>query len=147
MDLKIREDRLLTVFLVFLVFIQLLIQFSFLFRGTEYIVSYLTIDDSYYYFQTAWNTPRLGFTTFDGMNPTNGIQFLWYDFLVLLAVVAKSKISFLYLALSSCFIFNALCHFFIYKIARLLKYSILSLFISGIWFLVILSNHIYSMGM
>lgn len=34
-------------------------------------------DDAYYYFQVAANFPRYGFWTFDGINPTNGVQPLW----------------------------------------------------------------------
>ena len=34
-------------------------------------------DDAYYYFQVAVNFARYGFWTFDGVNPTNGVQPLW----------------------------------------------------------------------
>ena len=34
-------------------------------------------DDAYYYFKVAVNYPKYGFWTFDGINPTNGVQPLW----------------------------------------------------------------------
>lgn len=34
-------------------------------------------DDAYYYFKVAANYPRLGYWSFDGAHPTNGVQPLW----------------------------------------------------------------------
>jgi hypothetical protein len=58
--------------------VQFGLQLSLLARGVEYVASSLTIDDTYYYLQTAWNTKRLGFVTFDGLHDTNGVQLLWF---------------------------------------------------------------------
>lgn len=38
-------------------------------------------DDAFYYFEVALNYAELGFWTFDGTNPTNGVQPLWAIFL------------------------------------------------------------------
>jgi hypothetical protein len=44
-------------------------------------------DDAYYYFQVAANYPRLGFWSFDGIHPTNGVQPLWAILLTGIALV------------------------------------------------------------
>ena len=44
-------------------------------------------DDAYYYFQVALNYPRLGFWSFDGIHPTNGVQPLWA---ILLTSIAQT---------------------------------------------------------
>jgi hypothetical protein len=56
------------------------------------------IDDSFMYFETAWQTATNGFVTFDSMNPTNGVQFLWFAILVAAAKIAPIKITLLYIA-------------------------------------------------
>lgn len=35
-------------------------------------------DDAFYYYNTAWNAARTGFSSFDGIHPTNGYQPLWF---------------------------------------------------------------------
>src|SRR4030095_1515374 len=81
-----------TAFVVlFLAIGQFILQVGLLVRGVEYIAASLTIDDTYYYLQTAWNTRQLGFVTFDGLHPTNGVQFLWFVIILLLAMVAHTK--------------------------------------------------------
>jgi hypothetical protein len=76
---------------LFLGVVQFILQVSLLAKGVEYIAASLTIDDTYYYLQTAWNTKQLGFVTFDGLHSTNGVQMLWFVIILLLATLAKSK--------------------------------------------------------
>lgn len=35
-------------------------------------------DDAFYYYKTAWNVAATGFSSFDGIHPTNGYQPLWF---------------------------------------------------------------------
>ena len=44
-------------------------------------------DDAYYYFKVAANYPRLGYWSFDGITPTNGVQPLWAAMLSGLALL------------------------------------------------------------
>ncbi|MHC4845213.1 MAG: hypothetical protein ACYTCU_03525 [Planctomycetota bacterium] len=44
-------------------------------------------DDAFYYFKLAINFPTYGFWTFDGINPSNGVQPLWGMLLTAVAVV------------------------------------------------------------
>lgn len=44
-------------------------------------------DDAFYYFQIAYNYPRVGFWSFDTIHPTNGVQPLWAIMLTALAQV------------------------------------------------------------
>ena len=69
-------------------------------------------DDAYYYFKVAVNFPKYGFWTFDGINPTNGVQPLWALILTataqLLAWCGISDLNFT----ARLFVFETvLCHF------------------------------------
>ena len=47
----------------------------------------LVVDDSFYYYETAWRFAESGAVTFDGVNATNGVQFLWFWLVAGLACV------------------------------------------------------------
>ncbi len=113
----------------------------------EYVAASLTIDDTYYYLQSAWNAKMLGFVTFDGLHATNGVQMLWFIIIFLLAMLAKSKAILLFTTLAVSFLLNALCYFVIIKIGTALKQPILALFMASLWALQSLPFRIYSMGM
>jgi hypothetical protein len=57
-----------------------------------------SIDDSFYYFETAWQTRLNGFVTFDGLHPTNGVHFLWFAVLSAVAWLSPGKLFLLYAA-------------------------------------------------
>src|SRR4051812_5238848 len=90
--------------------LQLILQLSQLAGGVEYVASSLTIDDTYYYLQTAWNTKILGFVTFDGVHSTNGVQFLWFVIIFGLAWLVKTKTALLLTTLVVSFLLNGLCY-------------------------------------
>src|SRR5687768_15607081 len=113
----------------------------------EYAAASLIIDDTYYYLQTAWNTKRLGFVTFDGLHPTNGVQLSWFVIILLLAMLAKSKAVLLFTTLAVSFLINGLCYLIILKIGAVLKQPVLALFMASLWALQSLPFRIYSMGM
>ena len=127
--------------------VQLLLQVSLLARGVDYAAASLTIDDTYYYLQSAWNTQQLGFVTFDGLHPTNGVQLLWFLIILLLAILAKSKAALLFATLAVSFLLNALSYLIILKIGAALKQPALALFMASLWALQSLPFRIYSMGM
>jgi hypothetical protein len=87
-------------------------------QGMQYIVSHLTVDDTFYYLQTAWLTRDLGFVTFDGLHPMSGVQFAWFWSIYLLAFVAPSKSILLYLTLALCTLLNVACYAPIWRIGR-----------------------------
>jgi hypothetical protein len=113
----------------------------------EYAAVSLIIDDTYYYLQTAWNAKTLGFVTFDGIHPTNGVQLLWFVIIFLLAVLAKSKAILLFTTLAVSFLLNGLCYLIIHKIGTVLNQPVLALFMASLWALQSLPFRIYSMGM
>ena len=76
------------------------IPFAFIAGGPARTNAFLTNDDTYYYLQTAWNARHVGFVTFDAINPTNGVQFLWFSILYGLSFLTGDKSAFL-LAASS----------------------------------------------
>ena len=133
--------------IVIVAVVQFIIQVSLLIRGVEYVASSLTIDDTYYYLQTAWNTKHVGFVTFDGLHTTNGVQLLWFVIIFLLAMLAKSKAVLLFTALAVSFLLNGLCYLIILKIGAVLKQPVLALFMASLWALQSLPFRIYSMGM
>ena len=67
-------------------------------RGAPRINAFLTNDDTHYYLQTAWTARHLGFVTFDAINPTNGVQFLWFSILYGLSFLTNDKFAFLAMA-------------------------------------------------
>jgi len=102
-------------------------------RGTEFLAGARTVDDTYYYLQIAWNHQRLGFPTFDGLVPTNGVQALWYVWLRGLAAVFLSKDALLAAAFGS----SVLCHFFafffIYRIGRTIDSPAFAAVAGALW--------------
>jgi hypothetical protein len=127
--------------------VQFLLHLSLLARGVEYVASSLTIDDTYYYLQTAWNTTRVGFVTFDGVHATNGVQFLWFVIILGLAVLVQTKAALLFATLAVTFLLNSLCYLFILNIGALLRRPSLALVMAGLWFLQSLPFRVYSTGM
>lgn len=127
--------------------VQFLLQLSLLTRGIEYAAASLIIDDTYYYLQSAWNAKTLGFVTFDGLHPTNGVQLLWFVIIFLLATLAKSKAILLFTTLAVAFLLNALCYVVILRIGTVLKEPVLMLVMASFWALQVLPFRIYSMGM
>jgi hypothetical protein len=133
--------------IVILALVQFIVQVSLLTKGMEYAAVSLVIDDTYYYLQTAWNAKIVGFVTFDGLHPTNGVQLLWFVIVFLLAMLAKSKAVLLFAALAVSFLLNGLCYLIILKIGAVLKQPVLALFMASLWALQSLPFRIYSMGM
>jgi len=103
-------------------------------KGTQFIVTELTIDDTYYYLETAWNHKTAGFPTFDGFSRTNGFHFLWYLIVYLVALLVQSKYLLLSWSIGICAFFLAAPYFFFYLIGRKLRSVMLGLFLSLIWF-------------
>lgn len=90
-------------------------------QGVDFIVRHITIDDSYYYLNTAWNTRHLGWVTFDGVNPTNGVQFLWFWMLYLYSFAFTDRIEFLFGALWLCAALSALSVAAAWRLGSLLR--------------------------
>lgn len=139
--------RQVALVVLFLALVQFTLQMSLLSRGVEYVAVSLAIDDTYYYLQTAWNTKHLGFVTFDGLHPTNGVQLLWFAIILLLALLVKTKTALLLATLAVTFLLNGLCYLIILKIGAVLKRPMLALFMASLWSLQSLPFRIYSMGM
>jgi hypothetical protein len=139
--------RQAAIVVISLAIMQFALQASLLTRGVEYLATSLTIDDTYYYLQTAWNTKQLGFVTFDGLHSTNGVQLLWFVVIFLLALLAKTKTALLVATLAVSFLLNSLCYLFILRIGIAVKRPALALFIAGLWALQSLPFRIYSTGM
>lgn len=110
------SQRGLLVLIACLIILQVSIHLSWLARGLSFVVSRITLDDTYYYVQTAWNMRTYGFPTFDGINSTNGVQFLWFWLLVVVAYVAPDKYTLLFLTLILCALLNLSGYFAVWKL-------------------------------
>jgi hypothetical protein len=141
------EKRFVILLLICLAALQFTAQMGVLTKGVEYIVSWLTIDDTYYYLQTAWNTKLFGFPTFDGIHSTNGVQLLWFWLVVLIAVIMPSKTALLLATLATCFLLNALCYLIIWKLGEMLRRPMLSLGMASLWALLSFGSNAYSIGL
>src|SRR5215207_3199585 len=117
-NIRFRQAALVVAFFAV---IQFAIQVSLLARGVRYAAVSLTIDDTYYYLQTAWNAKLSGLVTFDGLHTTNGVQLLWFVIIFLLAMLAKSKAVLLFTTLAVSFLLNGFCYLIILKIGAVLK--------------------------
>lgn len=113
----------------------------------QYVAASLTIDDTYYYLQTAWNAKIVGFVTFDGLHSTNGVQLLWFVIIFFLALLVQTKAGLLISTLAVSFLLNCLCYLVILKIGTSLKQPALTLFMASLWALQSIPFRIYSMGM
>ncbi|MCB2154755.1 hypothetical protein KQI84_07695 [bacterium] len=60
-------------------------------QGVDFLVRHITIDDTFYYLNTAWYAKQMGFVTFDAVNPTNGVQFLWFWILYAFSFLFDSR--------------------------------------------------------
>ena len=127
--------------------VQFVAQAIYFSKGVEFVVAQLTIDDTYYYLQTAWNLTLSGFPTFDGLHPTNGVQLLWFWILVLLRLISPTKIAYLYVALTASFLLNALCHLFFIKLSQLFRRPDLGLYLACFWLFLNLGSHAYLHGL
>ncbi|MBV7332676.1 hypothetical protein KFU94_31490 [Chloroflexi bacterium TSY] len=116
-----------------LAFAHWLIQLTLLLKPIEEITTLLTIDDTYYYLLTAWNLKAVGFATFDGINSTNGVQFLWFTLLAGLAYLVSTKTALLYFAIALCITFNVLCYLVIGAIGHLLRRPVFALLMALFW--------------
>jgi hypothetical protein len=134
-------------FLGILAIIQVGLQTSLLVRGEAYIASTLTVDDTYYYLQTAWYTSRAGFVTFDGINSTNGVQLLWFALLTLIGMVTPTRETLLIAALALCVVLNACCYVIIWKLYTLIRQPALIVLLASFWTFQVLSTRTYLMGM
>ncbi len=146
-DFLAQKKRLVLAVLIGLALLQFIVQASVLTKGVGYVASWLTIDDTYYYLQTAWNVKQYGFPTFDGIHSTNGVQLLWFWIVVLIALFLPSKTALLFATLIACFLLNALCYLMIWRLGELMQRSILSLCMASLWALLSFGSNAYSIGL
>lgn len=85
------------------------------------ITARLSIDDSFYYFQTAWQSVQSGFVTFDGIHETNGIHFLWFLVVYGLALVSPDKLFLLHAAYLTALAIALLTYALIWRAGTLLQ--------------------------
>jgi hypothetical protein len=90
-------------------------------RAPEDLTARFTIDDSFYYFETAWQTRLHGFVTFDGINRANGVHFLWFVVLLAMAFAAPSKMFILYGAYCISFILVMAVYAAIWRIGTMVR--------------------------
>ncbi len=135
------------VIVVVLFAVQLLMHLSLLLKGTEYLTTKLTVDDTYYYLLTAWNHHTVGYPSFDGVNRANGFHFFWYLVLWVSAHLVPSKHSLMLLAIGMNALFLAIPYLFFYMIGRKLRSSALAVLFSLVWFAVHISPRYNLNGM
>ena len=116
-----RVGRLGCLLVVFFMLVALARSVHLLSFGVEFVADRLTVDDTYYYFGTAWNHRFLGFPTFDGINQTNGVQFFWYWVLYGLSHAFGSRESFLLAGLHLSAFLGVLCILLAYWVGGLLE--------------------------
>ena len=117
------------------------IPFGYIAGGAARINAFLTNDDTYYYLQTAWNARNLGFVTFDAINPTNGVQFLWFSILYGLSFLTNDKFAFLAMASTLSIVLTCLPYFIIWRFSSdtwQSARSLLAVVMALLWFVICL---------
>ena len=121
--------------------VHLAIPFGYIAGGPARINAFLTNDDTYYYLQTAWNARALGFVTFDGINPTNGVQVLWFSILYGLSFLTDDKFTFLTMASTLSIVFTCLPYLIIWRFSSdtwQSSRSLLAVVMAMLWFVICL---------
>lgn len=148
----VQEHRFLGIalplwFYLTLAAVQLGLQLRHCLAGVDYVVAALFIDDAYYFLQPAWNLRHVGFVTFDGINPTNGVQLLWFVVVYGLTWLASTKTVLLLLSGTTCAVLNAAVHPIIARFGATVQRRFLAAALSLLWFAVVLSDPLYLRGM
>lgn len=97
--------------------LHLALPFLFIVQGNAAISSALSVDDTYYYLQTAWNAARVSMVSFDGLHPTNGVHFLWFSALRALAELFENKEHYLQSATALSVVLSCIPYIYISKLA------------------------------
>lgn len=136
-----RTTRLPAATIVFLVIVAGVTFFlaSAVFGSPELIVSHFSTDDSFYYFQTAWQTTQSGFVTFDGIHATNGVHFLWFIILYALALVSPTKLVLLHAGYGAALLLVLVIYGLIWRAGTLLgdRSRVLTLMFGLVWTVVL----------
>ncbi|MFX1571775.1 MAG: hypothetical protein ACFFB0_03425 [Promethearchaeota archaeon] len=133
--LKLNEYKI-QIILLALVLTSIRIIYIFI-GGLRYIATTLTIDDTYYYLNTAWNTKNHGFVTFDALHSTNGVQFLWFLIVYIFSFLTTSKDVFLIIILILDVIIMGLCFIPIWSVGIEINNDYFPLVLSMVWFIMI----------
>ncbi len=139
--------NLATAIPVALMLVQVALQAHQLSLGLAHVATALYRDDTFYYLLPAWNAHRLGFVTFDGIHPTNGVQLLWFAVAWLAAAAVSSKGTLALVVLAGCIAANALCHLVVLRACTAMGWRGLAPLLSLLWFAVCLSTPLYLRGM
>ena len=126
-------------FIVCLALVQLGFPLVYIFRGEAQINAFLTNDDTYYYLQTAWNARHLGFVTFDGINSTNGVQFLWFLILYALSFLTNDKSTFLAMASTAAILLTCVPYAVVWRLSGdtvKSRQSLVAVLMACLWFLI-----------
>lgn len=83
---------IMTILVVGLLFAGFIIELHFIISSTIMdLVKWRSMDDAFYYLNTAWNFAKGNGLTFDQINQTNGVQPLWFLIQSFVALFANTK--------------------------------------------------------
>ena len=128
-------------FFALLACLQLGLMGYFILSGPAQITSYVDNDDAYYYLQIAWNANKIGFVSFDGINKTNGVHFLWFWILYGLTFFTDDKAVFLQISRFASTLFTCLPYLVIWRLSSVLQNTRHALFgpiMALSWFVMVL---------
>jgi hypothetical protein len=147
MTIRIPRPGATTAFLGLLALGQFAAQLAYLGQGLERTIVTCSVDDTYYYLQTAWNLVHRGWVTFDGLHPTSGVQLLWFGVVTALAAVVPGKSALALAVLGVCAALNAGVYLFIGRIGRTLGRPGFTVALAGLWSLQHFGTKAYMSGM
>ncbi|MEM4247140.1 MAG: hypothetical protein QXF14_02350, partial [Candidatus Woesearchaeota archaeon] len=103
------------------------------FRPIEVNVGSLYVDDFFYFLKIAENVPKYGKVTFDGINPTNGFQPLWFLVLTLLTILIPNQIVLFTIATLILMLAHVLTAYVLYRICAGYGYELTGAVLALFW--------------
>ncbi len=118
-----------------------IVQVVYLLQQAPFLNEYvLTVDDTYYYLEISRNIARLGWSTFDGLHQTSGVQLLWTVLLVALAKLVTDPLLFMRAMLVVCVILNVTAGVLLRRLASAVHSSPVGEIAAVLWSLVLISS-------
>ena len=112
----------INIFLIIILLLSGLIGAYYIFRPLDINIGSIYIDDYFYFLQTAKHIVSEGNLTFDGTNPTNGVQPLWLFIIVGLTAILKKDILVIIVSEILVLIMHIATAYLLYRILKLFNH-------------------------
>ncbi|HIH32375.1 TPA: hypothetical protein HA235_06745 [Candidatus Woesearchaeota archaeon] len=123
----------INIFLIIILLLSGLIGAYYIFRPLDINIGSIYIDDYFYFLQTAKHIVSEGNLTFDGTNPTNGVQPLWLFIIVGLTAILKKDILVIIVSEILVLIMHIATAYLLYRILKLFNHATAGAILAAFW--------------